>query len=118
KQINIMITIMLILVTWVFFRADSVGYALQYLITMFDITNMSTFNSAHIEISTFFLVISLTAIAWVLFPQNSITNNERSKQYQIINSDRLKMVLIPCILILSVVKVVIFEYSPFIYFRF
>lgn len=117
-------SLMVVIIGWVFFRAETLWQAVSYIKTMFDISNYQT------TIFQFAQVLSYEAIyAFLIGSILSIPVYPRLKKYleTISGSNEIRIVflvdiprlaIISSLLIFSLFKIASSTYNPFIYFRF
>lgn len=118
KFINHFYSLFIILIGWVFFRADSLTHAFSIIKMMFSFN----FSNIYITLPTFMnlkiYIILVLAIVFSGFFQTVIT---KSKKYNLISKiyhERMELLIIIIILFLSIFELVSSSYNPFIYFRF
>ena len=112
-------TLIVVLVGWVFFRAETLGDALQYLRAM---TGMSAQGAGALTIARvidrqvlFFLGVGLLFSMPVYIYLREKLNSLKFKDGLFANSYLLVLFLL---LILSTMQLISSSYNPFIYFRF
>ena len=118
KPIQHIYTLLIALVGWVFFRADDLPTALDYLGTMFifnvDTTvNFGTF--VNFEFVFYFIVACLLSTPFYLNLTNKYITAERTNYTLALNVHRVMLV---GLLIITIIFVSSSSYNPFIYFRF
>ncbi|MEC0264324.1 MBOAT family O-acyltransferase [Paenibacillus anseongense] len=121
KWINILITYVLVLVAWVFFRSSTIESALQYLKKMFDFSTIfqEVPNSLKsLEFSNVIIFIIIFSIIITFLPSFVQYKTGLIKYNHIFGSTFIKMICILVILLLSITKCVTSSFSPFIYFQF
>jgi alginate O-acetyltransferase complex protein AlgI len=108
--------IVVIVIGWVIFRSESIGYAFQYLGVMFGIINSKCFYSVNMFSSFPIITMILSGGLCSLFNEYSIFAFERN-----VNS-KMGKIFISCsygiVFLFSVVLLLITTYTPFIYARF
>jgi len=123
RILNISITFLIVLIGWVFFRADNFTYAGEYLGVMFGlIPGAETLNYYRAEVvhNRAIFVLLLAAIISFTPASERLKNlylewwNERSAGMALL----LRAGVILPLFFLSVVALATLDYSPFLYFRF
>ena len=116
--------IIIVMIGWVFFRADNFTYSFEYIKTMFGFTSSSFIDSTaqlHLNDSTYIFVLAilfaLPIYPWFMTKVNAIQDK--------VNSPLLtntRNIIEPLVYLLLLILVTIFlvnaTYNPFIYFRF
>lgn len=105
KVIQWIYTIVIISIGWVFFRADSLEYAIQYIFQMFKFQFEGEIFPMEKRTILVFILGFIFAYDW-----NSISS--------IYRSTKLKSAILIIIFILSISNLAVSTYNPFIYFRF
>ncbi len=113
-----------VMVSWVFFRADTLTQALKYLSAMFDLRNFATSELQFLQVVTHesLLVLPIAVIlATPVYPAlkqrlEKFTGQAALGTALIIDLPRLA--LLGSLFFLSMLKVASSTYNPFIYFRF
>ena len=115
KAIGNFYTMLIVLVGWVFFRANNISHAMSYLRTMF------SFNSGNLLGDRASLHLAITScVVGVIFAvvrmpvQYEETDTAKKYPALIVVQD----ILILMLLLVSLIRVVPNNYNPFIYFRF
>lgn len=117
-------TLFVVTIAWVFFRADSLPDAMNYLSSMFGFTG----EQAHIYTISY-MMTNETGIALIfslifatpLYPyiSNKLSNSEYCSSTSLITLQlSAKTIVILLLLLLSISRVASSTYNPFIYFRF
>jgi D-alanyl-lipoteichoic acid acyltransferase DltB (MBOAT superfamily) len=101
-------TLLFVLIGWVIFRADSIGYAMQYIARMFTFTNLVN--------REFFYYLIENGVIFVL--AIVLSTPIYKKAIEKLNSCILEDVILIILLIISVSYIVKGVYNPFIYFNF
>lgn len=104
---------MIVIITWVVFRAENVSSALLYIKNMFDIDTYSVIDSAFLEQfagSAIILVIAFAGSTPLLR-----TFDQKAER---VGLQWVKPVYCLCIFVLSMMQAISSTYSPFIYFNF
>lgn len=110
-----LVTMLIVMIGWVMFRADTMGYAFGYIGRMFGLNTTSTVyyktgyyvNSYRIFIIIFAITASLGLFKWMY------EKIEKCKNYLVIRNTITLALLLVCI-----IYVMTATYNPFIYFRF
>lgn len=108
RPINVFITFVLIMIGWVFFRSDSIHYAMIYIKKML-ILDEVRYDLPTLILNNSQISIILFAILWIFIPQTWL------KKY---NSNYLMVPISIFLLFLSIIYVSSSNFSPFLYFRF
>ncbi len=116
--------ILIVLISWVFFRAENLSQAVAYLSSMTNITNWHTSEFQFAQVtsndSNYMLIIgvlfSLPIYTRLKKQLNYLSHNNVARRTSLIYLPRL--IFISSILFLSILKVASSTYNPFIYFRF
>lgn len=117
KVVNKIYVFLVVMIGWVFFRAETLPLALAYLKGMFIWNSVGTIPVGML-ISNKFIVVLIIAVLLCGFLQTIIQkykSNEENLVEQITWSDNM---VLPFILIVCVICLVSGTYNPFIYFRF
>ena len=128
KPVRHLYVLLVVIVGWVFFRADDLPHAVAYLASMFNIseTSLDAFVLSQI-VSTEFLmalaagtVISMPLYPWLAHrrPESALveTSSRSLKESATFRGVEVVMLLMLCGL--SILKISASTYNPFIYFRF
>ncbi|WP_157994120.1 MBOAT family O-acyltransferase [Cohnella abietis] len=117
KWFNIIYTYLLVLIAWVFFRANTLPDAVSYLKKMFFLSDSSSalYSPSLTNSVLFFLLLGLLIC---FMPATRLYQTYSPKVAAIIHHEICKMALILLLLIFSMVRCISATYSPFIYFRF
>lgn len=124
KPIQHVYLLLVVIIGWVFFRADTLSQAVNHLYAMGDITNYQTtiFQFAQVlsyeAIYAFFIgvILSTPVYPWLKKYLKVISENNTLKMAFFIDAPR--MILISALLFFSILKIASSTYNPFIYFRF
>jgi alginate O-acetyltransferase complex protein AlgI len=116
--------ILIVLISWVFFRAENLSQAVAYLSSMTNITNWHTSEFQFAQVtsndSNYLLIMgvlfSLPIYTRLKKQLNHFSHNNVARRTSLIYLPRL--IFISSILFLSILKVASSTYNPFIYFRF
>ncbi len=104
-------TIIVFVIGWVFFRADNLHIAFEYLQAMFGLNNPTIMSSIEFYVNRKDVIISVFALLFCV-----PLNFEKLKQNNYLECG-YNLVLL-CFLFLSIVSIAASTYNPFIYFRF
>lgn len=119
KLLNILITFVFVLITWVFFRADSIGHALGYLKSMFNIfSKQSVILTPTLYTDRSVVLIIIFSLVITFLPALNIYTYLENKFSRLLFSKYFMMPFSIFILLISIIKCVTNSFSPFIYFRF
>ena len=112
--IKYLVTMFIVIIGWVLFRADSISQALGYLEVMFGVnSNASLYEFTYFINKKLVLWIVIAALGSVPFISNKLRKYNGNKSFEVIST-----VGILILFILSVVFIINSTYSPFIYFQF
>lgn len=116
--VNYIYTLLVVLLGWVLFRADSVSYALQYAGRMFGLVRAGTicYTFGWFLTPKLLIVLICALIACVPLKQVFVRTSAWLEQSDI--GLTLRNVYTVAMLVLSVALVMTSTYNPFIYFRF
>lgn len=123
-SIALSITLFIVIIGWVFFRADNFEYALTYLQAMFGFGKAGIWDSQamyYLSQYGFILLISIVAATPIpkMIGSYVMTLEERSsKGWIVLSAGMLRFSYISLVLIFAVAYVVASSFNPFIYFRF
>ena len=110
--IGVLYTMLVVMVGWVFFRADTISHAGMYLRTMFSFNGFDLFGdrvSLSLTLSTCIIGIVMSTVKMPIRYEENDSNTRG-----IIFQDILLILL----LLLCLIRIVPNNYNPFIYFRF
>lgn len=109
-----LVTMFIVIIGWVLFRADNVSQALGYLEVMFGVnSNASLYEFTYFINKKLVLWIVVAALGSLPVISNKLRKYNGNKSFEIIST-----VVILTLFILSIVFIVNSTYSPFIYFQF
>lgn len=113
--IKYIVTMLIVILGWVLFRADSLEQALGYIGAMFGFNSSSslTFEYMYFINKKFIFWIVISILGSVPFISNKVKKYSGNKIFEI-----LVTIVISIIFIISIIFVVNSTYSPFIYFQF
>ena len=111
KAVKHAITLIFVIIGWVFFSAPSLAEAFRYLGAMFGANAFADAQSAYIFGSNLILLIVGIFCATPVY--KSIADKFDPEKI-----DKLKVIAIPLLLILCIVFMISETYNPFLYFRF
>lgn len=116
--------IVLVMVGWVFFRADNFTYSFEFLKTMFGFNSSAWIDSTtylHLNDSTYIFVLaiifSLPVYPYVMKQLNALQEKRNSSIF-IITRNIIEPFIYLFLLVLVTIFLVNATYNPFIYFRF
>ncbi len=118
RPIQHLYLLFIVIISWVFFRANTLPQAIDFLYSMINITNFQTSSFQYAQIITkesiyvFLIGIVLSTPLFTKVKQFSFVQNKSSVHLI------TKIALPSTLLILSILKVASSTYNPFIYFRF
>jgi alginate O-acetyltransferase complex protein AlgI len=124
KPIQHVYLLMVVIIAWVFFRADTLSQAVNYIQSMANIYNYQTTLLQFAQVLSYeaiyaFIIgtiLSLPIYSWFKKSLERISENNTTKIAILI--DIPKLVLISSLLFFSILKIASSTYNPFIYFRF
>lgn len=113
--IKIFITLFIVIIGWVLFKATTLEEGLKYLSIMFGLSNFSniTFEYTYFISRKFIVLIIIGIIASTPIFKNIFNRYRDIKVFELI-----KTILIILLFIISIIFMVNSTYSPFIYFQF
>ena len=113
--IKYIVTMFIVILGWVLFRADSLDQAIGYISTMFGFNNPSslTFEYMYFINKKFIFWMLISIIGAVPFISDRLKKYSGNKTFEFIST-----IFISLLFILSIIFVVNSTYSPFIYFQF
>ncbi|MDU5109154.1 MAG: MBOAT family O-acyltransferase [Clostridium sp.] len=114
STIKYLVTMFIVIIGWVVFRADSLSQAVGYLEVMFGInSNANLYEFTYFINKKLVLWIVIAALGSVPFISNKLRKYNGNKKFEIIST-----IGISILFILSIVFIINSTYSPFIYFQF
>lgn len=124
KPVQHLYLLLVVIFSWVFFRADTLSGALDYISVMLDLNSLMTtdFQFSHLTSNEFpyaflaGLVFIFPVYDWLKHSLNQSFNNSTAKTVSFIYTP--KLILLTFLLYTCVLKVAASTYNPFIYFRF
>ncbi|WP_353960928.1 MBOAT family O-acyltransferase [uncultured Clostridium sp.] len=113
--IKYIVTMLIVVIGWVLFRADDLNQAIGYIGTMFGLVNAKeiTFQYAYFINKKFLFWIFISSIGSLPFISNKIKKYKGNSKFEIIST-----VVVLALFIISIIFIVNSTYSPFIYFQF
>jgi len=118
RPIQHLYLLLVVIISWVFFRAATLSQAIDYLFSMINLANFQTSDFQYAQIITnesiyaFIIGLIFSTPLFTQVKQTSLTRYKLSPQL-------ISKILLPSsLLILSIFKVASSTYNPFIYFRF
>ncbi len=121
KPIQHLYLLFIIIVAWVFFRAENLTSALSILQILFDFSNYQTDNFQYSQIlskESVYIFFIACILSTPLYPQSAKFFQTNSRSYNTIVLKPVSILVPISLLILSILKVASSTYNPFIYFRF
>jgi alginate O-acetyltransferase complex protein AlgI len=116
--------LMVVLISWVFFRADTLPLAIDYLSSMVDFSNVHTTQLQYTQVlsheSVYVFVVGLI-LATPVYPglkRYLSRKADKSVTKSALLVDFPRLIVLSSLLFMSVLKVASSTYNPFIYFRF
>ena len=124
KPVQHLYVALVIISSWVFFRADTLTQAMDYFSAMANIANWhtatflyaQTLSNESIYVFAIGLIFSLPIYTWLKHHLTTFSENSTLKVVALIYIPRLTILSV--LLMLSILKVASSTYNPFIYFRF
>ena len=115
KLVKHIITILVVMIGWVFFRADNLTYALGYIQRMFGFDNISTvyFQTGYYLDAYRYCIIALSVFAALGGVRWIKSKIEKYSYYMVIRN-----VVTLALFFVCIIYVMNANYNPFIYFRF
>lgn len=116
KFIGWIYTMLVVLVGWVFFRADTMSAAIKYIGEMFSFNGGLTHATSQFTNLSFFVMLLALLISAPVYPfiKGKIEKTEPGKKLFMV----VEILLVAGLLITSVIFLTGSDYNPFIYFRF
>lgn len=116
KFIGWLYTMLVVLVGWVFFRADTMSAALKYIREMFSFNGGLTHAMSQFTNLSFFIMLLALVISAPVYPfiKKKIEKTELGEKIFMV----VEILLMVVLLITSVIFLSGSDYNPFIYFRF
>lgn len=112
--IKYLVTMFIVIIGWVLFRADDLSQAFGYLEVMFGVnSNANLYEFTYFINKKLVLWIVVAALGSLPFISNKLRKYNGNKSFEIIST-----VVILILFILSIVFIINSTYSPFIYFQF
>ena len=124
KPVQHIYVLLLVIIGWVFFRADTFGKSVEYLGSMFDLSNYSltievflSFFSMEAMWAFVFAIIFSTPLC--VFVNNKILSASKGNTLKTIFLMMIpRLIVLSVLLMLCIFKISSSTYNPFIYFRF
>lgn len=114
NTIKYLVTMFIVIIGWVLFRADDLSQAFGYLEVMFGVdSNANLYEFTYFINKKLVLWIVVAALGSLPFISNKLRKYNGNKSFEIIST-----VVILILFILSIVFIINSTYSPFIYFQF
>ena len=119
NSVKYVYTILVFMIGWVFFRADNVTYAIEFIKAMF------RFNSSYVDVYSVFayidnqsIIILLLGFIGVTPIVNNMMKGFKLRRCESLGFNTINMVYVYLVFIISLVYLASETYNPFIYFRF
>lgn len=124
KPVQHLYLLLVIITSWVFFRAENLTQAMDYLAAMADVTNWSTsalqyaqvMSNGTLYVFALGVLLSLPTYTWLRERMYKLSGDSMIKTASFVYVPRL--LLLSTLMLLSIMKVASSTYNPFIYFRF
>jgi alginate O-acetyltransferase complex protein AlgI len=124
KPIQHFYLLTVVIVSWVFFRAETLSQAINYIHAMIDISNYQTTYYQFVQVlsyETIYIFLIGTILSVPVYPLirkylARVSNQKAIKIAYLIDIPRL--LILSSLLFLSILKLASSTYNPFIYFRF
>lgn len=115
SAIKHIVTMLIVILGWVLFRADNLEQALGFIKTMFGFNNAGTLTFEYIYFinKKFIFWIIMSIIGSLPFVSNKLKKYNGNKNFEILTT-----IVISIVFIISIIFIVNSTYSPFIYFQF
>lgn len=115
KSIKYIVTMIIVILGWVLFRADDLEQAIGFIKTMFGYREAIdiTFEYSYFINKKLIFWIIISILGSVPFINNKLKKYKESKSFEVLST-----IIILLLFILSIIFVVDSTYSPFIYFQF
>ncbi len=126
KPFRIIYTILLVMVGWVFFRADTLSDAITYLSKMFFISSsqqVQVFLVEYLDTKIIFMLLfatfySLRIYRWIIEKLHCVFESKNLLKFYSIFFYSSKFVISIALFVITVSYLAASTYNPFIYFRF
>ncbi|MET0026283.1 MAG: MBOAT family protein [Candidatus Thiodiazotropha sp.] len=124
KPIQHAYLLFIVMISWVFFRADTITQAIDYLIALFDIRNFATSELQYMQVVTYESLWALPIALLLAMPVYPVLKQwlQKISGQGVLRTalliDLPRLALLSSLLFLCMVKVASSTYNPFIYFRF
>jgi len=124
KPIQHLYLILVIIASWVFFRAETLPHAMAYFSAMGNVSKWQTTalqfarvtSNESIYIFTIGIILTMPVYPWLKNHLPCVSTNGAVKMTSLIHIP--KLVFLSALLLLSILKIASSTYNPFIYFRF
>lgn len=124
KPVRHLYVLSVVIASWVFFRADTLGQAMDYFVAMANLDNWHTTKLQYAQVTSeetkyvfyFGVLFSLPVYAWLKKNLKEFAGVSVTRSLIALHFPRL--VFLTTILALSILKISASTYNPFIYFRF
>jgi alginate O-acetyltransferase complex protein AlgI len=126
KPVRIAYTLLVVMVGWVFFRADTYHIALNYVGRMFHLSSDNTvqfyaiefLNSKVLSILIFAILYSFRVFRWITERFAALAENKNRTNVYLVCFQGCKVVFSMVLLTIAIGYLASSTYNPFIYFRF
>lgn len=118
KFINHIYSLLIIIIGWVFFRAENLTNALKYLKTMFIPNNLQCYYDLSQIINLRNITIIIIAILLSGILQNIFNKLKNKNKYKKFYEKYVEILVISILMFICIVMLASNTYNPFIYFRF
>lgn len=119
KHLNTLLTFFLVMIGWVFFRSNDLGYAVDFLVRLFDLSRINVVESPHAVLMTAsYKVVLAIAILISFLPAVKFFSSFLERHQDLFEKTLFKMVIMTALFTLSMMKISASTFSTFIYFRF
>lgn len=119
KHLNTALTFFLVMIGWVFFRSVDLGYAVDFLVSLFDLSRINVVASQHVVFMTAsYKVVLALAILISFLPATKFFSSFLERYQELFENTRFKMIIMIALFALSMMKISASTFSTFIYFRF
>ena len=115
NAIKYMVTMLIVILGWVLFRADNIEQAIGFIKIMFGFNNVGTltFEYSYFINKKFIFWIIISILGSLPFVSNKLKKYSGNKYFEILST-----IVISILFVVSIIFMVNSTYSPFIYFQF
>jgi alginate O-acetyltransferase complex protein AlgI len=117
--ISVLYTFLIVMIGWVFFKAESLGYAADFITRMFSFNESASFHYSIDKLTLFSFLISAFFSFFILFPFG-----KKIQDYIYYNEDKNALFYLcytgaaVSLFVISLASITSSNFNPFIYFRF